>query len=352
MNPSKTTNRLHFEDLDPHRFEDLCYELLDRLYQWKRFDPIGSLGGDDGVDIFGKTVEGISTYCQIKRYQKLSPNEISNIIGKIANVNNIAGDSRIILMVACDLSKKSFDTFYDEAEKNGFSDAQIFTAKKIEKELFNSHKDLLEKYFGHNTSKKKVSNKELIRRNLSKRKEVEKRLLINDWYNIPLRARIDKPWLIFKDTALITLSSKSSLSCDRYNEENSYMKVNAIRLQEGGIECYLPLFRDVVFNATTAHWHLYTKDEILSKEEVRLVCQIKAVLPYYRIVGIEDYDEYFSCPILHCETEDIWDSFTGFSYESYETGVIFTPNEELNQYDIECVRNFSTKKLSTMNKTI
>lgn len=34
--PTQTTNKLHFEDLDSHRFEDMGYELLYRLQKWSR----------------------------------------------------------------------------------------------------------------------------------------------------------------------------------------------------------------------------------------------------------------------------------------------------------------------------
>ena len=51
-NPTRTTNRLHFEYLETHRFEDLAYELLYRKEVWKRIDNFGRSGSDDGIDIF------------------------------------------------------------------------------------------------------------------------------------------------------------------------------------------------------------------------------------------------------------------------------------------------------------
>lgn len=67
-NPSVTTNRLHFEDLEPRRFEELGYQLLHRLYKWNRFDHTGVCGNDGGVDLYGITKDGIHCYCQVKRY--------------------------------------------------------------------------------------------------------------------------------------------------------------------------------------------------------------------------------------------------------------------------------------------
>jgi len=63
-NPTSTTNKLHFEDLDWRRFEQLTYEILYREKKWERLDPIGLKGNDDGVDILGVDKEGITWYIQ------------------------------------------------------------------------------------------------------------------------------------------------------------------------------------------------------------------------------------------------------------------------------------------------
>ena len=48
---TRTINQLHFEDLDPIRFEEL---ILAMAYKWRRWESInhfGKLGSDDGIDI-------------------------------------------------------------------------------------------------------------------------------------------------------------------------------------------------------------------------------------------------------------------------------------------------------------
>ena len=35
MRSTKTTNRLHFSDLEPLRFEDLCLNIIHRRNEWK-----------------------------------------------------------------------------------------------------------------------------------------------------------------------------------------------------------------------------------------------------------------------------------------------------------------------------
>ena len=67
-NQTQTTNRLHFEDLDWRHFEQLSYEILYREKKWKKLDPIGLKGNDNGVDILGIDKEETTWYIQCKNY--------------------------------------------------------------------------------------------------------------------------------------------------------------------------------------------------------------------------------------------------------------------------------------------
>ena len=49
--PTKTLHPLHFEDLEPHRFEDLVRQLIYDLRDWRSIEAVGRLGADEGVDI-------------------------------------------------------------------------------------------------------------------------------------------------------------------------------------------------------------------------------------------------------------------------------------------------------------
>jgi len=48
---TKTLNPLHFEDLEPHRFEDLVRQLAYDFREWDSIEAIGRLGSDEGIDI-------------------------------------------------------------------------------------------------------------------------------------------------------------------------------------------------------------------------------------------------------------------------------------------------------------
>jgi hypothetical protein len=48
---TRTLGPLHFEDLDPHRFEDLVRELVYDFNDWQSIEAAGRGGADDSFDI-------------------------------------------------------------------------------------------------------------------------------------------------------------------------------------------------------------------------------------------------------------------------------------------------------------
>src|ERR1700738_5104043 len=48
---TKTLGPLHFEDLEPKRFEDLVRELIYDFKDWQSIEATGRGGSDDGFDI-------------------------------------------------------------------------------------------------------------------------------------------------------------------------------------------------------------------------------------------------------------------------------------------------------------
>ena len=47
----KTIGPLHFEDLEPHRFEDLVRQLAYDFRSWRDIEAVGRRGVDEGIDI-------------------------------------------------------------------------------------------------------------------------------------------------------------------------------------------------------------------------------------------------------------------------------------------------------------
>ena len=53
MSITKTLGPIHFEDLDPKRFEDLVRQLAYDFRAWQKLEATGRAGSDDGFDARG-----------------------------------------------------------------------------------------------------------------------------------------------------------------------------------------------------------------------------------------------------------------------------------------------------------
>jgi hypothetical protein len=53
ISTTRTIGPLHFEDLEPHRFEDLVRALLYDFRPWLKLEATGRSGSDDGFDARG-----------------------------------------------------------------------------------------------------------------------------------------------------------------------------------------------------------------------------------------------------------------------------------------------------------
>ena len=146
---TRTTNRLHFEDLDPKRFEDLCLQLVYKLKKWVEITHIGRAGNDKGVDIIaieddhqGKMV----WYVQCKRQKSIYKHEFKVAIDKIQKNYNTKGI--LLFIVSCDLTKQQIDYVKEYARKQSFIEAVVWTQSILETKLYNDYPDLLYTYFG------------------------------------------------------------------------------------------------------------------------------------------------------------------------------------------------------------
>lgn len=317
--PTKTTNKLHFEDLDPHRFEDLGAELLYRKQDWKRFNNWGRSGSDDGIDIFCEDGNGVKWYCQCKRYTDISTAEIKAAVDKIVSKNENTKDGIILLVVACTASKKSIVEFEEYSKSKGFKDAFIWFASTLEFMLFKDHDDLLSKYFSITPNNTK--NKEKVLRSNKMKQEVQKKLLRKIDWNYNTRMQIAKnPSLLFRyDKALIRSINDVD---DPYGDDASYCQICFFQLTEVGIEFfdrYWINFR-IAINTNTRFWRILDKNDILNENEFDIRADHTVLIPYYSIVDIlEDGDEHSEYPIIICDFEFNNTPFLRHYYKNRET---------------------------------
>lgn len=153
MAVTKTLGPLHFEDLEPHRFEDLVRELVYDFKDWQSIEATGRGGSDDGFDI--RAYERVSTpeqepvdeeseegadaphpmegnlwMFQCKRETSIGPTQVAKIIDYGVKAAN--PPYGYVLAAPANFSKKSFDVFREELRKRGVMEFYLWGHAALE----------------------------------------------------------------------------------------------------------------------------------------------------------------------------------------------------------------------------
>lgn len=164
---TRTYGPIHFEDLDPHRFEDLIRELIYDYKDWQSIEATGRSGSDDGFDVraYEKAemvsnsenesneeveeihpMEGNLWMVQGKREKEIGPQKIKTILSDIDPKNPPYG---YILAAAVNFSKKSYDVFREELRKKGVMEFYLWGKAELEDMLHLPKNDrILFTFFG------------------------------------------------------------------------------------------------------------------------------------------------------------------------------------------------------------
>lgn len=171
LHVSRTINPLHFEDLEPHRFEDLIRQLAYDFRSWSRLEATGRVGADEGLDIRGIEVvtanpadfdsddseegEFVVTpmderewRIQCKRYKSITPKLMRQVVAEtVPDPKN--PPYGLIVAAACDVSAKAMAAFHEERMKRGVAEGHLWVRAHLEDMLFTPRNDhLLFAYFG------------------------------------------------------------------------------------------------------------------------------------------------------------------------------------------------------------
>jgi Restriction endonuclease len=191
MSP-RTVNPLHFEDLEPHRFEDLVRQLIYSFRDWHDLQATGRLGADDGIDIraFERVrAPGVDAddedgeppvierewRVQCKRERRIGPAKVEQIVEGLLG----SGDAPhgVMLCAACDFSKKSRDRFRELLAAAGVEEFFLWGKAELEDRLFQPVNDhLLWAYFGFSLRVKKRALKTELRARLATKRKLAKTL--------------------------------------------------------------------------------------------------------------------------------------------------------------------------------
>lgn len=196
--PTRTTNPIHFEDLDPRRFEDLVRELIYDFRDWQTIEATGKGGDDDGFDIRAferesrttvdddgneiiRLAEGNLWMIQCKREKSLPPSKIKTILEDIDPNNPPHG---YILAAATDFSKKAYDTFRDGLITRGVQEFQLWGKATLETELHQPKNDrILFTFFGISNVRRRRSRATEIRSEVTNKNKIMRVLGDNPAYS-------------------------------------------------------------------------------------------------------------------------------------------------------------------------
>lgn len=165
---TRTVGPIHFEDLDPHRFEDLIRQLAYDFRPWKSIESTGRGGADDGFDVrafeearvpatvmddeadaedIPHPMEGNLWMIQCKREKEVGPKKVATIISD--GVAAQAPPYGYILAAPVHFSKAAHDRFREELRSRGVMEFYLWGAGELEDMLFQPKNDhILFAFFG------------------------------------------------------------------------------------------------------------------------------------------------------------------------------------------------------------
>lgn len=202
VTPTKTTNPLPFEHLEPKRFEDLVRQLIYDFKRWRQLEATGRSGGDSGFDARGWEAiydggdptgdqpgsdgdddgeapppDGDRLWLiQCKRERSIGPTKILQHLALIP-ASTLEGLYGLVFVAACDLSKATRDACRTWCRERGIQEVHIWGRGEIEDLLFQPKNDhLLFAYFGISLQIRKRSTTAALRRVTTVKRKL-KRLL-------------------------------------------------------------------------------------------------------------------------------------------------------------------------------
>jgi len=165
---TRTLGPIHFEDLDPRRFEDLVRELAYDFKDWQSIEATGRGGSDDGFDIraferlgnataesdendsseeVSHPMEGRVWMFQCKREKEIGPARVASIISDGIDIK--IPPYGYVLAAPANFSKASYDKFREELRKRGVMEFYLWGRAALEDMLHLPKNDhILFTFFG------------------------------------------------------------------------------------------------------------------------------------------------------------------------------------------------------------
>jgi len=315
---TKTTGRLHFEDLSPERFEDMCVQVVYRLRNWNKIQHFGRKGKDRGVDIFTELLEEKvleEWVFQCKRYKTITLGQAKIVIDDFVKKNKPLPD-KYRLIVACDVSRKMYEEFLKYTKRKGIADTDIISASILEAELYARHPDILYTFFNVRTYDKRVTTVARIKRRLAMRRKIERELKIDP-------AARD---VIIRDVHrdIYPQSDLESLGI------SSWFKLEYFQLYHRGVSFYMSVVNALVNKNN--EWKLTDYASKVPSGWEKINAFRIGNIPYDNIVEFDgEGDEYYPFPHFYCEFNNLGEPYEEIWYEptdEYKKQIYFLEKEK------------------------
>ncbi len=193
---TRTINPLPFNDLEPHRFEDMARQLAYDFREWTSLEAVGRSGSDEGIDIRGLEVvhaappesdsdddvgddasvgavgEARHWLFQCKRNKSFAPARMKAVVDE-ALASLQGSPYGLVLVVACDVSKKARDAFRAACVSKGIREFFVWARGELEDMLFQAKNDhLLFAYFGISLQQRRRSQATTLRSRIATKKKL------------------------------------------------------------------------------------------------------------------------------------------------------------------------------------
>lgn len=365
--PTRTLNPLPFQDLEPHRFEDLVRALAWDFRRWQSLEAIGRAGSDEGIDI--RAVElvrhGIDDesrapedgeldedeeddddeqrpfspavvrewIIQCKREKAFAPADVKKAIAESLDSKPVPHG--FVLAVACDLSKKARDAFRTEMVKRGVQEFHTWARGELEDQLFQAKNDrVLFAFFGISLNTRRqgaatklrseISIKRRLRAAIIKDGETDLVLLRDPTDDRYPNECDDARWLLckFEDTkepAGMCVLARERIAWVRsdgaWDTVDDYLPSRLFRLEEMGMRDFEFGQEPIALQQERARarteparefWETYVP------EAERAYLKLVEVVPYSQVLAIDAIgDGYYPVPHVFVEWTGERGPFTG-----------------------------------------
>lgn len=319
---TRTTARLHFEDLDPLRFEELCLSIVYRMRRWATLDHLGRLGSDGGVDI--RASEYLENgkknvyHFQCKRYTNLTSSEAKKIILDYVKKNPDKADY-YYLITGCNLSKKVINCLNEVCHNNGIRNVVVWSASILEAVLYDNYHDLLFAYFGVNMTENRNNRIDTIRRNITLKHQMLTDFLktSDEFTSEEKKDLLNNPWKKFmKSKVLIRSVYDTKYPHKVLSNETEYhmgcFEAEVYDFYHNGLQVSTLPYK------ITAKVKLEENSSDGNTENVGEMClQVIGCIPYENIIAYDiDGDEYYAFPHIFCDCPTGADPFDEICYIS------------------------------------